>query len=351
MVHFGQYLRFTEPPREDHPLIREFVEHVRSTQLPEKFTGLHPGPFDPGEPFRRVLGFTVDPSKRPERDLVPCPMCGRQNKFKTGYLVCFSELAVLGVIGRECADPASQAASEADWKSRRRHVQEMDYLEGVLPQLPRRIIQVDRTRRAVAEAERVYRRLRKGGDWLKSLRRVAKEGGQFLIHEVMDTRASFGPAGIKSSGGSQTRLVYSGGLLAGSTATRTDFRPTATWDNINTYLREQSFHPGEDGLLERLIHLDQTPLDRGAAFARLRWAEKQWKKLRQELLDFVQFFDQLNLQRINAWASHPLNALGWTCRTQQLDNGQTLFAVESRSKPLVRVVIEPALWDWDHPWT
>jgi hypothetical protein len=345
------YLRFNAPPREDHPVVRDFLDHTRTTHQPETFPGLHPGPFDPAEPFRRVASFTIDRLRRPMRDRVPCPMCRRQNKFETGYLVCFPNLSVLGVIGRECACPLNQAASEADWKSRQRHQQEMGFLEATLPLVAGRLAQTARSRRAVEEAERVYRRLRLGGTWLHDLRRVAKQGGQLLVHELMDMRDAIGPSGIRSSGGSQTRLVFNGGLLEGTVATRTEFRPTATWAGVHNYLSEQSYAPGDDGLLLRLIELDEAPQERGAAYARLRWAETQWSKLRREMADFVAFFDPLNIQRINNWAGHPLNALGWSCRAQPLDRGRVLFAVEARAKPLVKVVIEPVLWDWNHPWS
>lgn len=100
--------------------VREvFLTHLKQTQEPETFPGLsHVKPPEKDAVFLLVVQeFDVDPSKRPDGELIRCAACGTKKKFRRGSLAWYPAEGVIRVVGNECGD-SRRAEANADYNRR-----------------------------------------------------------------------------------------------------------------------------------------------------------------------------------------------------------------------------------------
>lgn len=284
-------------------LIDEFLAHVRSTAEPESFAGIHPGPLDKTEPFRKLAPFSVDRRKRADGQMAYCPMCHQPNKFLEGAFVYLPRLQAVAAIGHECAAKETRDAAERDYRARRDRQIEEDYLLANLPRVPAKLAAIEQVRPAAAEALRVFRLLRKDAPTaLRQLRAVKQQGARLIVAETIDDNiVAIGPAGFKGSSGKQTRDIAFG-ILSGTTAVINDYNPIAELDRIKQVLQLYAGHPTEDAALNVICSM--TDAERQWATTRLRQTDDAFRKFQSRIADFCAFFSPENIGRIGAWTSH-----------------------------------------------
>ena len=139
----------------DH-VCEEFLAHVATTGEPESFPGIHPGPLDKAEPFRKLATFAIERQKRSGRDMAYCPMCHQPNKYIEGSFVYLTRLEAVAAIGHECASKENRVAAEKDYRARRDQRAEEDHLLVDLPLVARKLEVLRRVRPAAVEALRVF---------------------------------------------------------------------------------------------------------------------------------------------------------------------------------------------------
>lgn len=300
----------------EHPVVRlfkdmpgqnvidEFLAHVRSKAEPESFAGIHPGPLDKAEPFRKLASFSVDRRKRANGDMAYCPMCHQPNKFLEGAFVYLPRLQAVAAIGHECAAKETRAAAERDYRERRDRQIEEDYLLGNLPHVPAKLAAIEKVRPAAAEALRVFRLLRRDAPaTLRQLRAVKQQGARLTVAEtIADNIVAIGPSGFKGSNGRQTRdIVF--GLLVGTTAVINDYNPVAELDRIEQVLKLYAGFPTEEAALNAICNM--TDSERKWARNGLIKTDDAFRKFQRRIEDFCAFFSAANIGRIGAWANHP----------------------------------------------
>jgi len=343
------FTRFTSVPRGDHSFVREFFHHIATTQSPETFPGLHPGPFGSGERFQIVQPFEIDPARRAGGERAYCPRCRHRNKYTKGSLVFFPDRGVLGAVGNECADAKASAGTDADYRVRRDAALHYDFLWDNLGRVPHWLALVREAEPVVAEAQRVFRIIRReGGDWLRALKGAERSGG-LIIHEVINSQSAVRGLGLRGSGGNETREVFNAGPLLGRTALSHDFKPVNALESIRRMLQQEDFGADTEQILDALARMEREPSEMRRAFVNLTVANRQWGRLRQSMADFVEFFDASNLDRIHAWSIHRANNLSCSVGIEH-EWHHRVFCVSRRGKRIVRAILDPVLWTSIPPW-
>lgn len=328
-------------------LIDEFLAYVRSTAEPESFTGIHPGPLDKAEPFRKLAPFSVDRRRRADGDMAYCPMCHQPNKFLEGAFVYLPRLQAVAAIGHECSAKETRAAAERDYRARRDRQIEEDYLLANLPHVPAKLAAIEHVRPAAAEALRVFRLLRKDAPTaLRQLRATKQEGTRLIVAEtIADNIVAIGPAGFKGSSGKQTRDITFG-LLDGTTAVINDYNPVAELDRIRQVLQLYANHPSEVAALDAVCKM--TDAERKWAMTRLRQTDDSFRKFQSRIADFRAFFARENIDRIGAWASHPEHPSPFKI-TRTEKSGSVVVTIrnsDDRFYAVIAPVIEAYRADW-----
>lgn len=134
MVDVPSYRIFKDKP------LPAFVEQVRALlkqhHQPELISDLNHDPIHRDEVFDILGEIDIDPSKRPEQDLAPCPMC-QPNKFMHGRLCWFPALQCCAIIGHCCANKAHNADAEMRYRALSVQRWREDYFLAALPLIPR----------------------------------------------------------------------------------------------------------------------------------------------------------------------------------------------------------------------
>jgi hypothetical protein len=329
-------------------LKEEFGKHVSKTGSPETFPGIHPGPIPKTARFFKLGPFSIERKKRSDLDMAPCPMC-QPNKFLSGFLVWLPELQAIAAIGHCCADKDNLAAADREYAARSARDNEEDYLLSALPRIPLRLAALDQAKPAAEEAERVYRRFRnKGSGFQKRLRSVNRQqGGRLTLTEAIEgDLASIGPAGFKGLGGGLNTRDIEFGVLTGSTALIGDYNPTGELNRIRSALNAHVCGLDEEAAMNYIVDLDERR--RGEAVVQLREAERSYEKFSQRLNDFREFFSVANIERINAWSSHPLNPQPFTASFVS-SGGNRVFVLRGKQE-VFQVVLNPVLWRTNIAW-
>ncbi len=328
-------------------LIDEFLTHIRTTAEPESFAGIHPGPLDKAEPFRKLAPFSVDRRKRTNGDMAYCPMCHQPNKFLEGAFVYLPRLQAVAAIGHECAAKETRAAAERDYRARRDRQFEEDYLLANLPHVPVKLAAITQVRPAAAEALRVFRSLRKDAPAaLRQLRSAKQQGARLIVAEtIADNIIAIGPSGFKGSKGRQTRDTMFG-LLAGTTAVINDYNPVAELYRIEQVLKLYAAYPTEEAALDAVCGM--TDAERQWATTRLRQTDDAFRKFQNRIEDFCAFFSAENIARISAWTGHPEHPAPFRI-TRTAKPGAVIVTIRSaddRFYMAIAPVIEAHRADW-----
>lgn len=309
-------LPFREIPARKSYFVEEFLAHVKRTGQPETFHGLHLGPLDKNEPFRKIAPIEIEGRRRPDGARAPCPMCHHPNKFLKGWLVYLPNLQAVAAIGCECAGKETLAAADREYRSRRDCEQEENYLLDHLPLVPSQLALVARVQPAAVEALRVHRRFRNTGEpFIRQLRAVKQRGGQLIVsEEITGSTAAVGPRGFQGTNGGNTRDVVFG-PLAGTTALIRDYNPVSELNRIAAALCRHDKQSTEELALAYVVTLDSAA--RHKVYVELTEAAEAYERFRRRLIDFTAFFTPDNIARIQAWASHTAHQPFETSRTAQ----------------------------------
>lgn len=329
-------------------LIDDFLAHIRTTAEPESFAGIHPGPLDKTEPFRKLTPFSIDRRKRADGSMAYCPMCRQYNKFREGAFVYLPRLQAVAAIGHECAAKENRAAAERDYRTRRDREIEENYLLANLPDVPAKLTAISQVRPAAAEALRVFRLLRKNAPSVqRQLRSVKQQDRRLIVAEtIADNIAVIGPSGFRRADGRQTRDVVFG-LLAGTTAVINNYDPVTELDNIELTLKPYATFPTEEAALDAICEMD--PDDRKRATIQLRNSDGAFRKFQNRIEDFCAFFSPDNIRRINAWTSHPEHPAQFTITRTSKPEGINL-TIQSIENPLFRATISPVITAYQAKW-
>lgn len=159
-----------------------FNDHLKATNEPETFPGLaHTKPPRKDAPFLLIVkDFTVDVSRRPGGEMIPCAACQTKKKFATGSLAYYPEERVLRVIGNDCGDERRTEAN-AEYKERTAQKANSEYLLSVLPEVAEHIARMEKLRPAAEHAQALSVQLRqRASAFSKVLIKEIKEGGEVL---------------------------------------------------------------------------------------------------------------------------------------------------------------------------
>ena len=325
----------------------EFLAHVTATGEPESFPGIHPGPLDKAEPFRKLATFAIERQKRPGRDMAYCPMCHQPNKYIEGSFVYLTRLEAVAAIGHECASKENRVAAEKDYRARRDQRAEEDHLLVDLPLVARKLEVLRRVRPSAVEALRVFRLLRKDApDAVRQLRNVKSKGARLTVAETIDAElAEIGPSGFKGTSGKQTRDVVFG-VLAGTMAVNNDYNPVAELDRIERVLKVYPACTSEEEALEEICRWSDR--ERRWASTSLRRADVEYRKFQSRMVDYCSFFSAENIARIDAWTSHPEHPAGFRIRRTE-KAGSVAVSITSygdRFKAVISSVMEAHGIEW-----
>lgn len=302
------YRPFRERP--SGVFIQMVAEHIKETGQPETIAGLYRGKIDRAANFRILRRIDIDRKKRPERDMAPCPRCGRDDKFLEGVLAWFPDLQFCAVIGHCCAAHEALTAAEKEFKAREKRDHEEMFLLAGLPRLAAKAIAFAQLRSPAEEATRIFRKFRKEMPEIhRHLRHLkAQQGGRLRLTEILrsaeDAEESdyVGPAGFRGRGRGQveTREIEFG-TLDGQTAVLKDYNPVKELDGVLRVLDSFDVRPNDEQALDLIIEM--TERERRAAVAILKEVDRGHAKFVAKLADFWQFFSLRNVERLHSYGT------------------------------------------------
>lgn len=287
-----------------------FAEQIRAQlkahHQPELIPELWHEPIDPNEEFDILGHVSVDPSKRPEQDYAPCPMC-QPNKFIHGRLCYFPRLQACAIIGHCCADQQQRAGAERRYREQRARDFHEEYFLRALPLIPRKLEIIQAVRPKAEEALRLHKKFHKEAHRLMTLlREVAKDnGGRLRVQFEVELKAAIND---KSEGIRFERLIDANdwGVLDGLTALRSKYDPVLELDAMAKALEHGNVGTDEERIFDTIIRM--SPEDRTWTYTVLkRVDENQWPKFAGKLEDFCVFFEHDNLHRLARWGQDAKN--------------------------------------------
>lgn len=327
-------------PVRDYPsgvFVDAVAKRIEETGEPERIAGLYRGKIDRAAKFRKLRIIYIDPKKRPNGDMAPCPRCGHADQFLRGVLAWFPDLQFCAIIGRCCADHEALNEAEREYKQRKTQEYEEDYLLEGLPLLRHKAAVLARWRGPVNEALRVYREFRRGAPAIHQHLRDVKErrGGELRLVQILrsaeDEESDYvGPAGFRGRGGSETdSRDIEFGMVAGLTAVSRTFNPLKDLETATRVLDSFDARPDDEGALNLICNEMHDDAKRRAAVAILQELEKAHAKLADRMNDFWRFFTRTNILRLNQYGTHSLNHLPFEA-SYRSKNGWTLVVLEHR---------------------
>jgi hypothetical protein len=275
-------------------------------QQPELIPDLWHDHIDPGEEFDILGHVSVDPSKRPEQDYAPCPMC-QPNKFIRGRLCYFPRLQACAIIGHCCADQQQRASAERRYKEQRARDFHESYFLRALPLIPLKLDIIERVRPKAEEALRLHKKFHKDANRLMTLLRdMAKDNsGRLRVQFEVELKAAVND---KSEGIRFERLLDSNyyGMLEGLIALRSKYDPVLELNAMKKALEHGNVGTDEERVMDAIIAL--SPGERTWTYTVLkRVDDTQWPRFADKLDDFCAFFEHDNLHRLARWGADPKN--------------------------------------------
>jgi hypothetical protein len=340
------YRRFRDWPTSI--FIEEVVTHLKATGQPETMEALNRNKIPKDVKFRILQKIAIDPKKRPDGDLAPCPMC-TPNKFISGALVFLPELECCAVIGHCCA--SKKARDEADrehrWRTKR-DFEESTLLAG-LPLLPKKAAVLKSLRPAAEEARRVFRRFRREVPSIHKHLRTLKDrrGGPLMLSEIVeDESREFGPRGLERPSGDEKTREIEFGVLVGLTAVTKDYNPVSELNYVISILESLEARPGEEAAIDFIISM--TEAQRRAAVAILQVVDKGHAKFIAKLTDFALFFTRENIERLQAYGTHPANHFAIEAKFETI-HGRPRISMRHRGERC-QLLIPAQVDDINFPW-
>ena len=340
MVDVPSYRIFRDRP------LPTFVEQVRARlkehHQPELIPELRHNPIHKDEVFDILGEIEIDPGKRPEQDLAPCPMC-QPNKFIRGRLCWFPGLQCCAIIGHCCANKEHNADAEKRYRALSVQQWQEEYFLNALPLIPQKLEIISTVRPKAEEALRLHRKFRKDAHSLMhALRTVAKDfGGRLKVQFEIEQSGAVneGPINSGALGGAFRRLVDARdyGVLDGQVALRSKYDPVLELNAILAALSSGNVGADEECVMDAVIAM--TPSERDRTYAVMsRIDHTQWPAFQRKLEDFCAFFEHDNMQRLARWGRDNHNLDRVEVVDRMLNLGRRQIEIAGRG---ARTVLSP----------
>jgi hypothetical protein len=317
----------------DRPLdifVDQVIQELKDHAQPEKIEALYRSAIPKDVEFFIIRPITLDGKKRPEGDNAPCPMC-TPNRFLSGALIYIPSMQCCAIIGHCCADKDAQAKADREYKIRHQRDHEENYLLRCLPLVAARMDVLENLKGSATEAQRIFRRFRKGVPRIhEQLRRTKHQfHGHLRLSEIIrggedDERTDYvGPAGFRGRGSTdiETREIDFG-LLSGTIAVNADYNPVKELETITRQLASIDPLPTEEAALNFICEI--TIEQRRAAVAILEGVDWGVERFVDRLRGFEQFFTADNASILKTFGDSPHNAQGFGV-VFEWRNGQSLL--------------------------
>lgn len=288
-----------------------FADEVRA-QLkdhgqPELISDLFHDRIHRDEYFEIICEIDIDPMRRSDAGLAPCPMC-QPNKFLHGRLCWFPGLQVCAIIGHCCANKEHSAAAERRFKEASVLKWQEDYFLAALPLVPQKLQVLSYLTFKAEEAQRLHRKMRKDATPLMMrLREAVKDGGRMRVHFQIE-RAATGTAGPQGFG--RSKAVFDTrdyGVMDGSVAIRAKWDPVDELTAMASTLQVWNVGSADEvAVIDAIVTMNNRQRERGYAVL-TNIDHKLFPSFKQKIEDFESFFDPANLTRLNAWGHDPAN--------------------------------------------
>lgn len=304
MVDEPTYRIFTTPPpRTFHEYV---IAQIKQHHQPELIPELRHEPIDKTAKFDILCDVDIDPSKRPQQDLAPCPMC-QPNKFIHGRLCYFPELQCCAIIGHCCADQKQRNDAEKRFRERQERDWQETYFMAALPLVPRKLEIITAVRPKAQEALRLHKKFhREAHELMRLLRETMRAtGGRLRVQFEVELRAAVNET---PGAGRFERLIDANdyGVLDGLTALRPKYDPVLELNAMQTALEQANFGTDLDAVFDGIIGME--PKERGRSYVVLsRIDNSQWPRFVNKLEDFSAFFQSDNLARLGRWGQDKHN--------------------------------------------
>lgn len=304
LVDAASYRIFKSRPL---PAFAEQVRaQIREHNQPELISELRHGPIARNEEFDILCEISIDPGKRPEQDLAPCPMC-QPNKFIHGRLCYFPGLQCCAIIGHCCADKKQRDSAERKFRETSARDWQEEYFLNALPLIPQKLEIIAAVRPKAEEALRLHKKFHKDANRLMHLLRgIAKDnGGRLRVQFEVELKSAVND---KSSGIRFERLVDANdyGVLDGLVALRSKYDPVLELNAMETALTKGNVGTDDEAVINAIVAME--PKDREWTYTVLQRVDnQQWPRFQRKLEDFCSFFQHDNLQRLARWGQDPKN--------------------------------------------
>lgn len=304
MVDEPTYRIFTTPPLR---IFHEYViAQIKQHHQPELIPELRHEPIDKTAKFDILCDVDIDPSKRPEQDLAPCPMC-QPNKFIHGRLCYFPELQCCAIIGHCCADQKQRNDAEKRFRARQERDWQETYFMSALPLVPRKLEILAQVRPMAEEALRLHKKFHREAHELMRLLResMRASGGRLRVQFEVELKAAVNDL---PGAGRFERLIDANdyGVLDGLTALRPKYDPVGELDAMTTPLERANFGTDMEAIINGIIGMDAKERHRSYVVLS-RIDNTQWPRFVSKLTDFRRFFDPENLARLGRWGQDKHN--------------------------------------------
>jgi hypothetical protein len=342
----GTHRVFRSEPTQS--FIDEVLDTIRETGQPEICDGLFHGKVPSDVPYKILRRIDIDRKKRPQRDMAPCPMC-TSNRFLGGSLIYVPSLQIAAVIGHCCAEHA--AVAEREFRIQKLTKWEEDYLLDAMPFVESKQQTAEQARAVANEVQRVYRLFRARAPITHALLRQINERyhGRLLIHDFDERPAEekvdyLGPAGF-GRGKAKVREISLGEII-GTTAVLREYKPVKELYDVIRTINSVNFAGDEMAAIEFISGM--SPEQRRAAVATLQFADTYYDKFVRRIRDFIEFFSDTSVSRLNAFGTHPLNARSFSTAAI---NGRTtrVFKLNSTGEDCT-IVIDKQIFSFDFSW-
>lgn len=316
---------YREPP---YHIRDEFIKHVKETYQPETYPGLYWGRLRGNEPFEIIQGFAVDRKKRPNGEYIPCPMCGKREKFLEGSLVYIFARQCVAIIGHDCASAEVKHAAFSKKRKDDERRQHEDFLMARLVKVPEMLRELEAMKRIATELERIFHKFKREAPTIhKALRQIRKSGGDYVLTEMVDNQAvDFDPRLPKKVARNAYFGILRGDAMVAAKCTfLTDVRRYEQW------LLSFDGCDDEEKAMEATIGL----LERNEAVTAVKYigeAGRQLPKLKQAMSEACSFFSDTHVADLREWAGDRLQPHTFTVERHVRNHGISLIISRATSK-------------------
>jgi hypothetical protein len=331
-----------------HTFIDEVLDIIRETGQPELCEGLFHGRIPSDVPYKILHRIDIDRKKRPQRDMAPCPMC-TPNRFLGGSLVYVPSLQVAAVIGHCCAQHA--AVAERAFKAERLLKWEEDYLLAAMPFIESKQQSAETARPIAAEVQRVYRHLRARAPTTHALLRRLNERyhGRLLLQDFDERSAEehrdyLGPAGF-GRGNAEVREISLGEII-GTTAVLREYKPVKELYDVIRTINSVNFAGDEMAAIEFIATMSAE--QRRATVATLQLADAYYDKFVRRIRDFIEFFSDTSVARLNTFGTHRLNPQSFSIEAR-LGKTTRVIKINSTGENCT-IAIDKKIFSFDFAW-